>query len=185
MEILTALGLAAPAGLNAPLVLLLTGLAARFTGLVDVPPDHDWITSWAALGGLAAWLVVEEVLDKLPGVDHLNDVVNTALRPAAGAVVAVALTQGDLPPTLAGALGVVLAGTAHAAKAGLRPVVTVGSAGTGNPVVSVAEDVVAVLAVVVALVAPLLVLAVLAALVWAVVRVVRRRRRLSGVRPAS
>lgn len=186
MEILTALGLAAPAGLNAPLVLLLTGLTARFTGLVDLPADHDWIESWAALGGLAVWLVAEEALDKVPGVDHLNDVVNTALRPAAGAVVAVTLTDGDLSPALAGVLGVLLAGTTHAAKAGARPLVTMGSAGAGNPVVSVVEDVVAVLAVAIAILAPVLVIGVLAALAWAVVKLLERRRRwVSGARRAS
>lgn len=177
MDVLTALGLAAPAGLNAPLVLLLVGAAARFTGLIDLPPDHDWIESWAALGALGTWLVAEEVLDKVPGVDHVNDLINTALRPAAGAVVAVAVTQGDLPPVLAGALGLLVAGTAHAVKAGARPAVTVGTFGTGNPAASVAEDAAAVVAVVIALVVPILVVLVLAALVWALVSVLRARRR--------
>jgi len=177
MEILTALGLAAPAGLNAPLVLLLVGLSARFTGLVDLPADHDWIESWAALAGLGGWLVAEEVLDKVPGVDHVNDIVNTSLRPAAGAVVSVAVADGHLPPAVAGILGVLLAGTAHAVKAGARPLVSVGTAGLGNPVVSVLEDVVAIVAVVIALVVPVLVVVTLGALAWAVVAVVRRRRR--------
>lgn len=181
-EVLTALGLAAPAGLNAPLVLLLVGLAARFTGLVDLPVDYDWIESWGALGGLAVWLLAEEILDKVPGADHVNDAVNTALRPAAGAVLGLALTQGDLPPALGGALGLLVAGTAHAAKATARPVVTVGTVGLGNPVASVVEDAVAVVAVAIALVAPVLVIAVLAALAWAVLGLVRRRRRLSGSR---
>lgn len=179
MDVLTALGIAAPAGLNAPLVLLLVGLAARYTGLVDLPADHDWIESWVALGGLGAWLIAEEVLDKVPGADHVNDAVNTALRPAAGAVLAVALTQGDLPPAVAAALGLALAGTAHAAKSVSRPAVTVGTAGIGNPFVSFAEDVVAVLAVLIALLAPVLVLGVLAALAWAAVALVRRRGRLT------
>jgi hypothetical protein len=177
MEILTALGLAAPAGLNAPLVLLLVGLAGRFTGLVDLPADYDWIESWEVLGGLTAWLALEEVLDKIPGADHVNDAVNTALRPAAGAVVSPATTQGDVAPVVAGALGVLLAGTTHAAKAGARPVVTVGTAGMGNPFVSVAEDAIAVVSVAVALIAPVLVVLVLAALGWGIVTIVRRRRR--------
>jgi hypothetical protein len=177
VEILTALGLAAPAGLNAPLVLLIVGIAGRFTGLVDLPADYDWIESWGALGGLGVWLAVEEVVDKIPGADHVNDAVNSALRPAAGAVVSLALTQGDLPPAVAGVLGVSLAGTTHLAKAAARPLVTVGTLGFGNPVVSAIEDAVAFCAAVIAILAPLLVVAVLAALVWALVALVRRRGR--------
>ena len=177
MEVLTALGLAAPAGLNAPLVLLLAGLAARFTGLLDLTADYDWLASWPVLAGLAAWLVVEEVLDKLPAVDTVNDVVNSALRPAAGAVIALAAAQGELPPELAVPLGLGLAGVVHALKATGRPMVTVGTAGAGNPVVSAAEDAVAVVAVLVALAVPVLVVAVLAGLVAVVARAVASRRR--------
>lgn len=181
VEILTALGLAAPAGLNAPLVLLLVGAAARTTGLIDLPPDYDFLESWAVLGGLAAWLAVEEVVDKIPGADHVNDAINTALRPAAGSLVALAVDQHDLSPVLTGTLGAVLAGSTHAVKAGLRPLLTVGTAGLGNPVASVAEDVAAVVAVVVALVVPVLVVLVLAGLLAGLVLAIRRWRR----RPAA
>lgn len=177
VEILTALGLAAPAGLNAPLVLLLVGCAARFTGLIDLPGDYDFLESWAVLGGLALWLAVEEVVDKIPGADHVNDAINTALRPAAGSVVALAVDQHDLSPVLTGTLGAVLAGATHAVKAGVRPLLTVGTVGFGNPVASVAEDVTAVVAVVVALVVPVLVVLLLAGLVAALVLALRRRRR--------
>src|SRR5215213_999671 len=147
MDVLSGLGLAAPAGLNAWLTLLMVALAARFTGLVDLPADYDWLSSWPAIGALAGLLAVEEIVDKVPGLDHLNDVVHTAIRPAAGAVVMLATTQGDLPPAVSGALGLLLAGTAHATKAGARPAVTIGTAGTGNAVVSVVEDVIAAIAV--------------------------------------
>jgi hypothetical protein len=182
MDILTGLGLAAPAGLNAPLVLLLAGLAARFTGLIDLPPDYDLLDDWAVLGGLGVWLLVEETLDKIPALDHVNDAVNSALRPAAGAVLALATTQPDLPPVVAGALGAVVAGIAHATKAGTRPALTLGTGGVGNPVMSVIEDVVAVFAVLIALVVPVLVVVLLAALAWWTVTVVRRVRRRAARR---
>ena len=174
--ILSGLGLAAPAGLNAWLVLLLVALADRFTGLVDLPGDYEWLASWPAIAALAALLAVEEVVDKIPGLDHVNDVVHTAIRPTAGAVVMLASTQGDLDPVIAAVLGVVLAGAAHATKAGARPMVTVGTAGVGNPVVSAVEDIVAVLAVVVALVVPVLVVLMLGALLALGVWILRRRR---------
>jgi hypothetical protein len=174
--ILSGLGLAAPAGLNAWLTLLMVALADRFTGLVDLPADYDWLSSWPAIAGLAALLAVEEVVDKIPGLDHANDVVQTAIRPTAGAVVMLATTQGDLPPAVSGAIGLLLAGTAHATKAGARPAVTVGTVGTGNAVVSAIEDVIAAIAVVLALVAPVLAVLILAALAYAAVRVLQRWR---------
>ena len=175
--VLTGLGLATPAGLNAWLTLLMVALAARFTGLVDLPADYDWLSSWPAIAGLAVLLAVEEVVDKIPGLDHVNDVVQTAIRPTAGAIVMLAVTQGDLPPVLGAALGVILAGTAHATKAAARPAVTVGTAGTGNAFVSVAEDVVAAVAVVLAIVAPVLAALVILALAAAVIWVLKRRHR--------
>jgi hypothetical protein len=181
VDILSGLGLAAPAGLNAWLTLLMVALADRFTGFVDLPADYDWLSSWPAIGALAALLAVEEVVDKIPGLDHINDVVQTAIRPTAGAVVMLATTQGDLPPAGGGALGLLLAGAAHATKAAARPAVTVGTAGLGNPVVSTIEDVIAAVAVVIALVVPVLavlvLLALLAGVVWAVRRVGRRHAR--------
>lgn len=177
MELLTALGLAAPAGFNAPLTLLLVALASKFTGLVDLPEGYAALESWWAIGGLGIALAVEEVVDKIPGADHANDVLGTVLRPAAGALLVLALTQDDLPDGVAAALGVLTAGSAHAAKAGARPLVSLGTAGAGNPVASVIEDVMAVAAVAVALLAPILVVIVLVALAVALAAVARRLRR--------
>ena len=179
MDVLTGLGLAAPAGLNAPLTLLLVALADRFTGLVDLPADYDALSSWWAIGGLAVWLVVEEVVDKVPGADHVNDAVMSLVRPAAGGLLAVATMAGELPDGLAVVLGATLAGTAHVTKAGARPAVTVGTGGVGNPVASVLEDAVAVAGVLIALVVPVLVVLVLALLVVAAVFVLSRWRRLA------
>lgn len=182
MDVLTALGLAAPAGLNAPLVLLLVALADRLTGLVGLPADYAFLSSWPAIGTLAALLAVEEVVDKIAGADHVNDLVQTLVRPAAGALVMLAMTQGDMAPEVAAAAGLALAGTAHATKAGLRPLVSMGTLGLGNPVVSVVEDVAAVAAVAVALFVPALVVVILLAL--AVLAVVALRRVLRA-RPRS
>lgn len=179
MDVLTGLGLAAPAGLNAPLVLLLVALADRTTGLVDLPGGYEFLSSWPAIGTLATLLLVEEVVDKVAGADHANDLVQTFVRPAAGALIMLATTQGELAPEVAAAAGLALAGTAHATKASVRPLVSVGTAGVGNPVVSVLEDLLAVAAVVVALVVPVLVVLVLAGLTALAVVALRRARRRS------
>jgi hypothetical protein len=115
-------------------------------------------------------------------------VVQTAIRPTAGAVVMLASTQGDLPPAVGAAIGLLLAGAAHATKAGARPAVTVGTAGTGNAVVSVVEDVIAAVAVILALIAPILAVLILAALAFTAVAVFRRwraRRRVNSLQRSS
>lgn len=174
--ILTGLGLAAPAGLNAWLTLLLVALSARFTGIVELGDDYDWLESTPAIAVLCGLVAVETVVDKIPGADHVNDIIGTVVRPASGAWVSAATGTDAIDPTLAAALGAVLAGLVHGAKATARPVVTVGSLGTGNWLVSTIEDAVAVLAVVVALLIPVLVIGVLGGALGFLVWLIRRRR---------
>jgi Domain of unknown function (DUF4126) len=54
---LTGLGLSAAAGLNAYIPLLLVGLLARFTGVVELPEPYRWIQSGWALGVVAVLLL--------------------------------------------------------------------------------------------------------------------------------
>ncbi len=71
MELLQAIGLSAPAGLNAYLTLLLAGLAGRY-GLVDL--TGVWgnrLTNPYVLAILAALTAWELVVDKIPGADHM------------------------------------------------------------------------------------------------------------------
>lgn len=175
-----AVGLSTPAGLNAYLVLLLVGLAARFTTLIQLRPEFAWLSNEWVLLGLGALLVGEVVVDKVVGLDHLNDVLGTVVRPLAGALLFVANGNllGDMSPWLAAAIGLLLAGSVHGGKALARPVVSVATAGLGNPVVSLIEDGVAAVTAVLAIVAPVLavgLIVLLAVLAW---RMVRRRRLL-------
>ena len=41
---------------------------------------------------MAVLLIVEMVVDKVPAADHVNDVVNTLVRPTAGALLMVAVS---------------------------------------------------------------------------------------------
>lgn len=180
--LLTGLGLAAPAGLNAYLPLLILALADRATDRIDLAAPYDVLATTPIILLLCALLGIEIVVDKVPGLDHLNDLIQTVVRPAAGAVLVLATTTGavDLPPALAVALGLVAAGSVHAAKAAARPAVTVGTAGVFNPLVSLGEDVVAGVASVVAIFLPVLALAVLAGFAAFVVWALGRARRLAG-----
>lgn len=176
MDILTAIGLALPAGLNAYIPLLGLALAERF-GVIELSSPWSGIGEWWAIALISVLLLVEVFADKVPAVDHVNDVIQTFVRPAAGAVVAVAASgqAGENYPLVMVVLGILLAGGVHAVKATARPVVNATTAGTGTAATSFLEDVAAFVSTVLALIAPVLVVGVVAFFVWLAWRYRRRR----------
>jgi hypothetical protein len=84
LEALTGSGLAASAGLNAYIPLLIMGLMGRYTDLMDLPSGWQWLTNGWVIAILVVLLIIEVVADKVPVVDHVNDVVQTVVRPTAG-----------------------------------------------------------------------------------------------------
>jgi hypothetical protein len=180
LSLATAFGLSTSAGLNAYIPLLVVALLARLTSLVTLNEPYDALSSWWVIGTLAVLLVVEILVDKVPAVDTVNDVIQTFIRPAAGAILFAATTNTvGLHPVLAAVCGVILAGGVHVVKAGGRPVLAATTAGVGNPIVSTIEDVVSFVTSVLAIVAPYLMIALtvmwLALFIWWHVR--RRQRR--------
>lgn len=175
--ILTALGLAGAAGLNAYVPLLVVGVLGR-AEIITVPAPYDGITSNLALVVIGALFAVEFLADKVPGVDSVNDVVQTVVRPLAGALLAAgSIGIGtDVPPWVGVVAGVVTAGGVHAAKAAARPLINVATGGAGGPVVSVVEDIVSVVGSILALLAPVLLLVLVLAGVLLLRRWWRRRR---------
>jgi hypothetical protein len=179
VDILTGITLAAPAGVNAYIPLLAVALAERF-GWVTLREPFNLLGSWWFIALVAVLLAVELVADKIPAVDHVNDAIQTIVRPAAGGLVAVASSgQGRIEPWLLLAAGVLIAGGVHAVKASARPVINVATGGVGAPVISTAEDIGAVGVSVMAFVLPLLtflvVVAGIAFSVWAILRWRRSR----------
>ncbi|WIM95595.1 DUF4126 domain-containing protein [Actinoplanes oblitus] len=187
-EALTGTGLAASAGLNAYIPLLTMGLLARYTDAIDLPSGWSWLANGWTLLILAILLSIEVVADKVPVVDHLNDVVQTVVRPTAGGL---AFGAGSASQTVTVAdpgsfftshqwvpvaAGVLIALCVHGVKAAARPVVNVTTAGFGAPVASTAEDLSSVVMSVLAIVLPFLVLIGLGVMVWATIWVFRRRR---------
>lgn len=189
---LTGSGLAASAGLNAYIPLLVMGLLARYTDLIELPSGWQWLSNGWVVAILAVLLAVEFVADKVPVLDSLNDTVQTLVRPTAGGLAFGAgsasetvtvkdpgsfFTSNQWVPIVA---GVALAFGVHALKAAARPVINAMTAGIGAPVVSTAEDVTSVSVSVLAIVVPLLVIVILVGLVvavpWLVVRLRQRRR---------
>jgi len=177
-QLLTAFGLASASGLNAYIPLLTVALIARLTNLLKLNPPFDILTNEWVIGVLVLLLIVEIVVDKIPAADTINDVIQTFVRPTAGAILFAASTSAiDLNPILAVILGLVLAFGVHATKATARPVVTASTGGIGNPVVSTAEDVVSLVVSILALAVPILIGIVLALIIaWLVWRVFFRPR---------
>ena len=159
-NIATAFGLSASAGLNAYLPLLVVALTARYTDLIKLNQPWDVLTNGWVIGALAALLLIEMTVDKIPAVDTLNDTIQTVGRPAAGAVLFAASSGvvGDLHPVLAFIAGLLLAGGVHTAKTVARPVVTASTAGTGNWAVSIIEDILALITTILSILIPILVM---------------------------
>lgn len=136
--LLAAFGLAAATGLNAYLPLLIVGALARYTDLITLKSPWIALSHPVVLVVLIVLLIIEITVDKIPGVDTINDVIQTFIRPAAGAILFAASSNviSDMNPILAMVCGLLVAGGVHAAKATARPAVTATTAGVGNPVVS-------------------------------------------------
>lgn len=183
LGIFSAFGLSASAGLNAYIPLLVIALAARFTDLIKLNAPWDILTNGWIIGVLVFLTLVEFLVDKIPIIDHVNDAVQTFVRPTAGAIAFAASANliTDVNPTLSLALGLLAAGSIHAAKSvAIRPAVSVVTGGIGDAPASFAEDATATTVSVAAIAAPALAagltIALIAFLVWLIwLRPVKRR----------
>ncbi|MEL6183358.1 MAG: DUF4126 domain-containing protein [Myxococcota bacterium] len=151
------LGLSSSAGLNAYIPMMVVGVLGRI-GWVNLDGPYSALQNGWVLLVVGLLLGMELVVDKIPGVDTINDLIQTLVRPAAGAMLFAAQTYGDsqIPPVAAGIAGVLVAGSAHVAKTSARPLVTAGTAGMGNWLVSLVEDIVAFFVSLLAIIVPLL-----------------------------
>lgn len=188
LELLTGTGLAAAAGLNAYIPLLVMGLAGRLEW-IQLPGGWTWLQNEWVLAIIGVLLVVELVADKVPAVDSVNDWIQTVVRPASGGIVFaggvgtetvavddpdVFFSSGAWVPVV---VGIGLALLVHLGKMALRPVANLVTGGVAAPVLSTAEDGISLAMVFFALVAPLLVILGLALMVLGFVLLVRRNRR--------
>ena len=187
LEALTGTGLAASAGLNAYIPLMIMGLLSRFTDAIHLPPGWEWLSNGWVLAILTVLLAIEVVADKVPLVDHANDIVQTVVRPTAGGIVFGAGSSSQTatvtdPGRFFGshqwvpiAAGVLIAFTVHGVKAASRPVINATTAGFGAPVASTAEDIGSIVMSLLAILVPILVLLGLVLMVSSAIWVIRRR----------
>lgn len=181
--VFSAFGLSASAGLNAYIPLMVVALLARFTDLIKLDSPWDTLTSWWIIGLLVILSLIEFFADKVPAVNHVNDGIQTFVRPVAGAVVFAASAKviTDIHPVLALAAGLLIAGGVHAVKAAaVRPVVTATTGGAGNIPVSIAEDVISTILSILAILIPVifasLVIIFTSLIIWLLWRRMNRER---------
>lgn len=133
------------AGWRLYLCVFAVGLAMR-TGWVELPQQlaaldilaNPWLLAIAALGA-----VVELFADKIAWLDSLWDALHSVIRPAGGALLALAIVDPSDPAWQVAAvlLGGGASFAAHGAKAGARAVVNTSPEPFSNIAVSSAEDV--------------------------------------------
>jgi len=177
-NIFTGFGLSASAGLNAYIPLLIVALLGRFTHWIQLMPPYDALTNVWVIVILAVLVLVEAFLDKIPAVDTVYNLIQSLARPAAGAILFAASSHvvSDIHPVLALICGILIAGSVHVAKTTARPVITMATAGAGNPVVSTVEDVVAAVTSLLSVLMPIVALVLIVIGVLLIIRALQRRR---------
>jgi len=173
LSIFSAFGLSASAGVNAYIPLFTIALIAHFTDWFKLNPPYDALGNPWIVILLGVLVIIEFLADKIPAINHINDLLQTFVRPVAGAIVfaASAKVLTNVSPVLSLACGLFIAGGVHAVKSlAIRPAVTVATAGAGNVPVSLAEDGLAALTSFLAIVLPVIIACAMvlltALLVW-------------------
>jgi hypothetical protein len=181
--IMTAFGLSASAGLNAYIPLLMVGVIAHYTDWIKLNAPYDLLANPWVLIVVGVLLIVEMLADKIPAVNHVNDIIQTVIRPAAGAIIFAASAHAitNVQPVIAIICGLLVSGSVHVVKAAaVRPAVTATTGGAGNVPVSIAEDMIAIVVSMLSIVIPILVAVFLiifiALIIWLLWRGAQRKR---------
>jgi len=164
LSIFSAFGLSASTGLNAYIPLIIVALLAKFTNLITLQSPWDALTSWWIIGILFILALIEFFADTTPVVNHVNDLIQTFVRPAAGAIAFAASAQviTNVHPILAMGLGVLISGGVHATKAlAVRPAVTAVTGGAANLPVGMLEDFTATIVSIISIVIPIVIACIL------------------------
>jgi hypothetical protein len=158
LNLSAAFGLSAAAGLNAYIPLLLISILAR-AGVMHLTAPYDVMGQNWCVAILAVLCLIELIVDKVPGADHINDVIQSFVRPTAGAILFASQTGTitGVHPGVWIVIGLMFSGMVHGTKMAIRPVVNVTTGGIGAPVVSVLEDLMSTVMSLVAIFAPVLV----------------------------
>ena len=178
LSIFSAFGLSASAGLNAYIPLLMVAVLGKFTNLIHLSEPWDTLTSWWIIGLLIVLSLIEFFADKVPAVNHVNDIIQTFVRPTAGAILFASSAKivTDIHPVLALGFGLLIAGGVHAVKSvAIRPVVTATTGGTANVAVSIAEDAASTVVSILAIIVPVFIACIMVLMTaWIIWKLWRR-----------
>jgi uncharacterized membrane protein len=185
LSVFTAFGLSFSAGLNAYIPLFIIGALAHYTNLVVLTKPYDILANPWALIILGVLIIIEFLADKVPAINHINDLIQTFFRPVAGAI-AFAATAGvitNIHPLLALTCGLLVAGSVHTVKSAvIRPAVSATTGGVGNTPVSMLEDLTATVVSFLSILIPIMILFII--ILFVVMIVMWRQRRASSRKPA-
>jgi hypothetical protein len=184
----TALGLSGISGLRAYFPLLAVAVGANVPGsqdghLIQLAPWLQHLDTPWTIALLVVLALGEFAVDKVPVIDHASDAVHTVIRPISGAVVMAGVDNplSHASPVAAAIVGGALALTVHSAKATVRPVSTATTAGIGNPIISLIEDIFTAIVAFLALAAPIIAVILFVVVAFFTFRLIRKGwRRLRG-----
>ncbi len=179
MHIVMGMALAAAAGWNAFLALLVLAFAHRLSDRIPIGSPYTFLSSNVGLLMLLLLLPIELFGDKAPKSERLNDRLGLVYRPVAGALIMLATTtRMGLPAVLAAIIGAALALGMHLLKIRYRHPLSGILSGLPSPAASAGEDFFVAVGAVVTLLLPiagLIIMALAALLAWWVGNLVQRK----------
>lgn len=177
-----AYALTTTAGLRGVLSLALVAVAAHL-GVIHAPGTFAWLNSTPVMWILVGIGALEVLSDKIPFVDHALHVLQIVVKPAAAAII----VGGTVHPQSQNMLiflmivGALNALGIHAGVMSVRAASTATTGGLGNPLVSTAEDGVALSGGILAFIIPIVVAIV--ALVCSICLFLAGRKAYQRLRP--
>ncbi len=179
-----AYSLTTTAGLRGVLSLALVAVAAHF-GVIHTPGQFGWLSHEAVMWILLGVAAVEMISDKVPFVDHALHVLQIVIKPAAAAIIVGGTVhpQSEQMLVFLMIVGALNALGVHAGVMSVRAASTATTGGLGNPIVSTAEDGVAIAGGILAFIVPVAVAIVALLLSLALLRIGRKAYRRLRPKP--
>lgn len=141
------LGLSASSGFRIFVPMLVANIAA-LSGHYHFSQGFEWMGTWTAFGILATATISEIAAYYIPWLDNALDHIALPVAIGAGTLLTTSFLSADLTPALKWGLGLVAgggtAGIIHAGTGLLRLGSTATTGGIANPVISTAENGIAV-----------------------------------------
>ena len=173
------IGLSACAGFRVFIPMLAGALAAHF-GIIELPGDMQWMSSWPAIIVFGTAAIAEIGAYYIPFIDNILDTIAAPLSVAAGTVLASSILPiQDLEAPMRWGIGLLAggaaAGTIQLGTGLLRLLSSKATVGAGNAVVATTENAAAIGGSVLVFVVPVFIALLFVGLVgWILYKIVKR-----------